>query len=260
MAELSAHEQFMLELVNHARAHPVAEAARHGIGLNDGLAAGTISPYPKPPLVHNAALADAARVHSGWMLATGRFSHSGAGGSDAGARMRAAGYRFAGSWSWGENIATASGYGIALTAATVAQQSGALLVSPGHRTNLLSDGYREVGIGIATGDLLGQPQMMITQDFARSEGPVHLTGVAFADRDGDGFYTPGEGLAGLTVEARSTAGRVVRTGTAAAGGYRLALPPGRYTVSFSGGILHRPIIREAEIGGANVKVDLILAG
>ena len=40
-------EQYMLELMNRARANPSAEAARYGIDLNEGLPAGTISAAPK---------------------------------------------------------------------------------------------------------------------------------------------------------------------------------------------------------------------
>ena len=50
MAQPTAYEQYFLELVNRARANPGAEAARVGIGLNDGLAAGTIAgPSRTPP-------------------------------------------------------------------------------------------------------------------------------------------------------------------------------------------------------------------
>src|SRR5688572_9324797 len=37
MAQPTATEQYFLELVNRARANPAGEAARFGIGLNDGL-------------------------------------------------------------------------------------------------------------------------------------------------------------------------------------------------------------------------------
>ena len=40
-------EQYMLELINRARANPAAEAATYGIDLNEGLSAGTISSAAK---------------------------------------------------------------------------------------------------------------------------------------------------------------------------------------------------------------------
>ena len=48
---LTDSEQYMLELINRARANPAAEATRYGIGLNDDvLPADTISTSPKQPL------------------------------------------------------------------------------------------------------------------------------------------------------------------------------------------------------------------
>lgn len=47
MAEPTALEQYVLELVNRARADPAAEAARLGIDLNQGLGAGQITTAAK---------------------------------------------------------------------------------------------------------------------------------------------------------------------------------------------------------------------
>ncbi len=46
----TAHEQYLLELINRGRLDPPAEAARYGIDLNQGLAPGTITTEPKQPL------------------------------------------------------------------------------------------------------------------------------------------------------------------------------------------------------------------
>lgn len=257
MALISAYEQYMLELINRARANPAAEAARLGIDLNAGLPAGTISAAAKQPLAFNAALADAAEDHSAWMLNTDTFSHTGSGGSAPGARMKAAGYQFTGSWSWGENIAISSGSGMAIATATVDRQENGLFNSAGHRENLLGAGFREVGIGITSGDYHGAAAVTTTQDFARSGSLPFLTGVAFADRDGDRFYDPGEGLGGISVDARSSTGAVTHTTTWEAGGYQMALPAGSYTLTFSGGGLEQPVVRQATLGSLNVKVDLI---
>src|SRR4051812_35771389 len=62
------YEQYMLELLNRARANPAVEAARYGIDLNEGLSAGTISTVAKQPLAMNAYVVDAARGHSQWMI------------------------------------------------------------------------------------------------------------------------------------------------------------------------------------------------
>ena len=60
MAEFSAQEQLMLELVNRARLDPNAEASRLGITLNQGIAAGSITAAAKQPLAGNALINDAA--------------------------------------------------------------------------------------------------------------------------------------------------------------------------------------------------------
>ena len=104
MPEPTAYDQFLLELINKARANPTAEASRLGINLNQGLNAGQISTAPKQPLAFNGDLVDAAHKHSKWMLDTDTFSHTGSGGSSFTTRMKAEGYVFSGSWTAGENI------------------------------------------------------------------------------------------------------------------------------------------------------------
>jgi len=148
MAQPTAYEQYFLELVNRARLDPAGEAARFGMGLNDGLAAGTISATPKQPLAFNPALLDAADAHSAWMLATDTFSHTGANGSSPGDRMKAAGYSFAGSWSWGENIAIAWGSGVGITQAQIDSFESGLFLSAGHRANILNPRFDAAGVAI----------------------------------------------------------------------------------------------------------------
>jgi serralysin len=243
-------------LVDRARLDPAGEAARLGIGLNDGLGGGTISATAKQPLAFNPLLIDAARGHSEWMLATDTFSHTGAGGSSPGDRMAHAGYAFTGSWTWGENISIRWGGGVSESAGIVEGFHDGLFRSAGHRANILSDGFKEVGIGIGIGEYRGSTGADATQNFARSGGSTFLTGVAFDDRDGDRFYDPGEGLGRLNVAVTSSSGATFATTTWDAGGYQLALPAGTYTVTFSGGGLAAPVSKAATVGSANVKVDL----
>ena len=73
---LSAQEQYFLELINRGRANPVAEAARFGIDLNEGLAAGTLPPDPAQPLAVNGSLAGRDRGPIGVPHATGTFTHA----------------------------------------------------------------------------------------------------------------------------------------------------------------------------------------
>ena len=181
MAQPSANEQYMLELVNRARLNPQAEAAKYGISLNQGLSSGTISSNTKQPLALNFDLIDASRDHSLWMLDTGVFSHTGAGGSRAGDRMRDAGYEFTGSWTWGENLSWRGTTGTPDVTSFVSTQHEGLFKSPGHRTNILKDNFKEMGLGVVSGEFRGYNAVMITQNFAKSGSSTFLTGVAFDD-------------------------------------------------------------------------------
>lgn len=268
--EPTPQEQLMLELVNRARANPAAEAARLGLDLNEGLPPDTISPDPKPPLAFHPLLIAAARAHSDWMLAHDIFSHEGVDGSSPGDRMSAAGYVFSGTWAWGENIAWQGTTGTAnLDQFTVAEHE-ALFRSPGHRENLLNADFDEVGLGVrsgvfsvtseTTGETVHYNAVMTTQNFARSAstpGPLVL-GVVYRDADGDGFYTPGEGLAGVTVQP--TTGTYFAI-TSTSGGFAFPAPAtdGSLTVTFSGPGLAGPVSRTVTLDTVNVKVDLNLA-
>ena len=88
------------------------------------------------PLTVDLRMVDAARRHSADMATNNVFGHTGSDGSNAGARVRAAGY----DWNFvAENVA--------------AGQSGSEAVvsswmnSPGHRANILHANARHLGIG-----------------------------------------------------------------------------------------------------------------
>ena len=102
---LSDVEQYLLELMNRARLDPVGEAARMGIDLNAGLAAGQISAASKQVLAPNAILESVAVNHSQWMLSTDQFSHTGVNGTSPDQRIKAAGYIYQ---NCGENLALVS--------------------------------------------------------------------------------------------------------------------------------------------------------
>jgi hypothetical protein len=86
---------------------------------------------------------------------------------------------------------------------------------------------------------------------------VFVTGVAYYDLDGDGFYDPGEGVGGLTVEV---AGASYYAVTTASGGYAVPVPfaTTTRTVTFTGPDLSRssPV---ALTSGLNAKVDCTAA-
>jgi serralysin len=253
MTQPTAYDQYMLELMNQARANPAAMASKLGIDLNQGLSAGTISTAAKQPLAFNLDLIDAAHKHSAWMLATDTFSHTGSGGSDPGARMKAEGY--AGT-TWGENIAIAWGNGKVPSQSTVDGLESGLFKSAGHRVNILKDSYKEVGVGVEGGEYKGSPGVTATQDFGRNGTTSFLTGVAFDDKDGDHFYDIGEGLGGIHVQAKSATGQSFDVDAWQTGGWQMPVPQGTYTLTFSGGGLAGPVTKTAQVGAINVKVDL----
>ncbi len=87
-----------------------------------------------PPLVWNAELGAAARVHSRDMARRNRFEHRGPEGGQVGGRAERAGY------AWrrvGENIAAGQG--------SAADVSAAWLASPHHCANIMNPGFTQMG-------------------------------------------------------------------------------------------------------------------
>ena len=74
------------------------------------------------------------------------FSHTSRSGSDSGDRIRSPGYLSgARSWMIGENLAWGSG-----ERSTPRGIVKASIASPGHRHNILTSRFREIGIGVAS--------------------------------------------------------------------------------------------------------------
>ena len=291
----SANDQYMLELINRGRADPQAEVDRYsgnasdiekywtpGVtpGLNEGLKPGTvITPDPKQPLAFNLNIIDAATKHSDWMLRENTFTHyEGDPGNplgdpddpfyDAGDRMFEAGYVFTGSWGWGENIAWRGTTGTLPVMEFVYDIEGLLFGDAsvnwrGHRVTLMNDAYREIGIGVRIGEFTSGTNtyntVMVTEDFALSGSDRFVTGVAYEDQDLDGFYTPGEGEQGVSVEAfRPSDGATFTTATWASGGYSLPVPPGTYNVTLTWPGEGAKVFSNVVITDSNVKLDAIL--
>lgn len=262
------YEQYLLCLVNRARANPAAEAARYGIALNEGLAAGTISTAASQPLAFNPKLIKAARGHSQWMISAATFSHTGANGSTPQQRMVSAGYTLTAPAGTGENIADVgftNTYPESLWAANDIYKSlfvDSTEAGRGHRINILRPQYQESGNGLVQGVFNTSKVyyvQMFTQDFAYTKQNPFLTGVAFVDNvTADNFYTPGEGLGGVTITARRTSDNAVfSTQTWSTGGYSLQLAAGAYHVIASGGGLRGSIdYGIVAVGSSNVQLDV----
>jgi uncharacterized protein YkwD len=272
-------EQYYLELINRARANPTAEgnrlaattdsnvlAAYSSFGVNLVLMQSQfVLIPPAPPLSMNATLSTAARSHSQNMLQNNYQGHSGPDGSLT-TRLQA--YTSgANGWSIGENVYAYSKsvwYGHAGfqvdwggTALTGGMQS-----PPGHRQNIHSITFREVGIGVVLGSNGGSggvgPQL-VTQDFGVVGGlQPFVTGVVYRDLNSNGFYDPGEGLGGVTVTVSNANSSAV---TASSGGYSVPVPgSGSYTVTFSGGSVPMNQKSVSVVNGQNAKADYVVTG
>jgi len=96
-----------------------------------------------PALRQNKQLANAAHGHSRDMVSRDYFSHDTEGGGDFAGRIHRAGYR---GLTLGEDLAWGSG-----TLGTARAIVHSWMKSPGHRANILSRRYREMGVGVALG-------------------------------------------------------------------------------------------------------------
>lgn len=95
----------------------------------------------------NRKLVRSASRYSRRMVRRNFFSHVSPGGSTPTQRIRNAGYlRGARGWTIAENLAWGSG-----SYASPLRTVRSWMQSPGHRANILSRSYREIGIGVAIG-------------------------------------------------------------------------------------------------------------
>ena len=116
------------------------------------------------PLKLNAALTTAAEGHSVQMLADGYFAHESADGAPFWKRLAVYSGSSHGSWSVGENLLWSSPDVGAVHALRL------WMASPEHRHNILTAGWRDIGIAAihadsAPGTYGGRAVTVITTDF-----------------------------------------------------------------------------------------------
>jgi len=267
-------EQQYLEYLNRARANPPAEGAI----LANTTDPNVLSAYAyfsvdlglmqtqfdaitaSPPLAMNAALMAAARLHSGDMFTNDYQGHTGTDESSPGTRIAAQGYS---AQTYGENVfcyCDSVFYGHAGFevdwGGSVA--TGGMQSPPGHRENIHTSAFREVGVGVVDGSNGSVGPQLATQDFgAAFAGTPFLTGVAYYDLNGNRFYDPGEGIGGMTVQVNGSTYFGI---TANSGGYAVPLTTnGNYTLTFSGPGF-TPTQQVVTVSGlANLKVDFVPA-
>ena len=274
MANQSATEQLVLELINRARLDPLAEALRFGIALNEGVPPGdTISSAAKQPLAMNDQLLAAARGHSEAMVnddtppvnSRDFFEHNNPHtGSTSQSRIDDSGYVWT---TIGENIAFNGSTGAINVNALAVQEHAGLFIDAGvdergHRVNLINPAFKEIGVGIASGDF-NPPNdgdantynsVLMTQDFGARNANRILTGVAYNETVvNNDFYDIGEARAGVQVKV----GAVLKATGGLAGGYSGDIGNGAMNLSFSGGGLVGTLTVAIGAGTDNVKLDVV---
>lgn len=281
-------EQQMLEMINRFRANPTEELGQIFISTNPGDAnffrthdadvnaaldffgvnATTLfsqftNLQPSAPLAWNDALQAAATTHSNLMISLDTQAHVLPGEAGLLDRIENAGYNWTGSVSVSENVFAFTEnvfHGHAAFVIDWGATPTGIQDPAGHRDNLLNPQTKEVGISIIAENNPGTSvgPLVVTQDFGTrgNYGDARALGVAFTDADGDGFYDAGEGLGGLTITIANGVNTYTAT-TMTAGGYQVAVAPGTYNVTASGGSLSNTVFMGTiVVGSANVKLDL----
>jgi len=270
IGEPTDEEQLIIEWLNWARANPVAEGQRLGATTDPDVLAAydyfnldvnlMLSQFaaldPVPPLAPNAALTVAARGHSQDMLTNAFQDHRGSDGTGPGDRVTAAGYVFS---SCAENIyayAKSPWHAHAGFEADWGPGPAGMQDPPGHRLNIHSGNFHEVGVGLAWGTNGVVGPLLVTQDFAKpSSLNACITGVAYYDLNTNGCYDAGEGLGGVKV---TVSGANYHAVTVNSGGYAVPVPQnGPYTVTFSADGLadEQSVVTVTDL--KNVKVDFV---
>jgi uncharacterized protein YkwD len=99
------------------------------------------------PVVEAPGLTQPSRAYSARMVAESFFAHESPDGGTLVDRLTGAGYIAPdGDWTVGENIAWGQGH-----LATPRNIVAAWMASPGHRKNVLTGEYTEIGLGVVTG-------------------------------------------------------------------------------------------------------------
>ncbi len=288
----SANEQYLLELLNRARAGANAEATRlaaitdtdvvgaikfFGVNLTTMKSQFAALPQNEPPLAFNSMLMASSGNHSQQML-SGNFQGHGdikndpQGDSAAIAgRIHAAGYMYS---TAAENVFA---YGKSLIYIHAgfeidwgSNPPSGMQNPAGHRLNdhdvnaTTPPGFfREVGIRVLAGpgdgnNLTPVGPMVVTYDLGTQQTNTTLiTGVVYKDKNANKFYDPGEGVGSVRVDVTGSDYFAL---TASSGGYAVPVPSdGNYTVTFSGSGITTVIKNITVSGGKNVKVDDVIA-
>jgi uncharacterized protein YkwD len=281
-------QQYMLELINRARANGGAEATRLGLsGLQEGppningetfTIANTAQPLSWNPLLINCAQNHSKLLNDNDQFFSGTSPHT-FGGKDPYQRIAAAGYVMAnytgpttasGYFPGPENVAESLSFGSGpytgsrLAAAVLELHNGLFtdqtVPGRGHRMTTMLTFWREIGIGISAGRDSDQngtyDSLYIVQNFGtQTNSTPFITGVVYQDTNGNGFYDPGEGIGGIRVDVPGSNFFAI---TSSSGGYSVPVQGnGNFTATFSGGTINTQ--KSVTVSnGLNAKLDLVV--
>jgi len=264
--EPTPEETLLLEYVNRLRADPQGEIKRvradpgnHGRGrfIDWDLFEREMNDLePLPPLVMNLKLLLAARRHAYYLTVNDKRGHeeedelTGFTGIKMPQRITEAGYTWT---SWYENVYVArdpwsvhAGFVIDFDKKTPSGMKD----GRGHRVNMLRPELREAG----TGSYHRESDNMYVEGFANRKDAVRLVGgVVYDDKDGDKFYSVGEGAGGVTIT--SSDGSTARTWKSGAWALELKSTDAVTLTLKKGG---KTKMVKVGAGKQNVKVDWIL--
>lgn len=275
----TAEEQLYIEYINRARANPGAEGARLAattdpgvlfnysyFGVNLTMMQSEFTALPaQAPLAPNAKLMATSRSHSAWMLANAVQDHDESNPYNTfWDRLTDVGYD---PYTAGENIfayVANPWHGHAGFEVDWGNDGGAggMQLGRGHRANIHSADFNEIGVGAITGTnttvspAIG-PQL-VTQDFGAQYGDLTFgTGVAYYDLNANNFYDAGEGISDLTVNVSGVTTDHCKT--AIGGGWVVPIPnsAGTRSVTFTGLNINQSVNLSIP-AGKNAKADLKL--
>jgi uncharacterized protein YkwD len=294
--EPTADEQYMLEIINRMRTVPQQELNLLA-NINYGAATTFASPSSNDPnvaaalnffnvrpdilvtqwsalsavqpLAWNLRLGDSSSTYSQIMINADQQGHSldehkdSQGQADLAARLIASDYLFVGGGTAGENVfafARSVLHGHAAFAVDWGSTASGIQNPPGHRDLIMKGDMREIGIGILaeSSSATNVGPFVMTQHFAVDyASDAILTGVAFADANGDAFYNQGEGLSDVTIVAVDVvSGSRFVTETWGSGGYALELAPGTYDVIASGPSVGQLTFPDIVFNSQNIKLNV----
>jgi hypothetical protein len=282
-ADPTTQELHFLYEVNRARHDPPAWAAEYGLGSQnggDGLPVTLIGVEPRPPLALNTTLVASARFKGQEMATNNYFGHK----SEVGPTFYwpnelarnvfgyplamtvpdpcgPSCYTFDDDSNQIESISAGFGPGTFDFSVGVNAVIGLIVDDDvptlGHRIHLLAmDDFNalfvEAGPGYGFSQTAQYRNYWAFHTGVKASAETFLTGVAFDDGNENSVFDPGEGLAGVTVQA----GLLTAT-TGASGGYSISIPSGTHAVTCSGGGFSGSAAASVDVIGFNREVDCI---